>query len=86
MFFDQPDQAQIPLTLLLSARQDFLRSEEQKMTTSDKFTEGRENPFDYGFGQQVHTVGCLVKQNDTQVALLLVSDLVLNRQFIYSFK
>lgn len=62
VFFDQSDQAQITLTLLLSARQDFLCSEEQQMTMSDKFTEGRENPFNYGFRQQVHMVGCLVKQ------------------------
>lgn len=63
------------LTLLLSVRQDFPCSEEQKMTMSDKLTVRRKKSFNYRLRQQVPTVVSSDKK-DIGIAVLLFMDLV----------
>lgn len=70
------------LTLLLSVRQDFPCSEEQKKAMSDKLTVRRENPFKYGFRQQVPTVGRLVRQKGCIHSFVVIHGFVLNRESI----
>lgn len=80
--FFQPDKAWVTLTVLLSVRQDFPCSEEQKTTMSDQLTVRRENPFKYGFRQQVPTVGCLDRQKGCMHSFIVIHGFVLNRESI----
>lgn len=52
------------------------------MTISDKLTVRREKPFNYGFKQQVLTVGCLIRQKGYRSSFVVIHGFGLNMESI----
>lgn len=52
------------------------------MTMTDKLTVRREKPFNYGFRQQVPTVGCLIRQKGYRSSFVIIHGFGLNTESI----